>query len=111
VPLLESGKGAKDLLHAFLASRGDDSHLDIGARPGMACWLHHQELMPPDYMWGYSMFVPRKTWEIFTTNHGVWSVKGKDAETGCQVGCLSSADQQGNGWSFNKGCLMMENCI
>jgi hypothetical protein len=54
-------------------------------------------------MWIYSMFVGRKTWEFFATNHAGWSVKRKDAGTGCQVGCLSSADQQGNGWSLNYG--------
>lgn len=52
--------------------------------------------------------VPRS---LVFLHHAVWSVKRKDVGTGCQVGCLSSADQQGNGWSLNNGCLMMEDCI
>ena len=52
--------------------------------------------------------VPRS---LVFLHHAVWSVKRKDVGTGCQAGCLSSADQQGNGWSLNNGCLMMEDCI
>uniref|UniRef100_A0A804PDV6 Pentatricopeptide repeat-containing protein n=2 Tax=Zea mays TaxID=4577 RepID=A0A804PDV6_MAIZE len=52
--------------------------------------------------------VPRS---LVFLHHAVWSVKRKDVGTGCQAGCLSSADQQGNGWSMNNGCLMMEDCI